>query len=324
MRSGRRFAGSDLTARSVVLKTSTVVRRLRSFVDWWNKEELGVMPMSLAEELARLGILGLGAEQPQGILASKSPQGILGAATANPALMRQFANQRSAYPRQQMDTPQKALDLGAGLLGMVPGIGDAMGLAADVHRYSTEPESRSMGNYGLSLLGLLPFMPGMTVFHGSPHKFDKFDSSKIGTGEGFQEYGVGHYFAENPAVADSYKQGGSVYKVDLPDEQIVKMMDWEKPLSQQPENVKQALAKLKQATGKSERFFEPFAGREMNGMQLYRALSSTLGDEGAAKVLREAGIPGISYLDQGSRAANKGTRNFVVFDDSVPKILGSE
>ena len=42
------------------------------------------------------------------------------------------------------------------------------------------------------------------VFHGSPHKFDKFDMSKIGTGEGAQAYGHGLYFADNPNVAKWY------------------------------------------------------------------------------------------------------------------------
>ena len=37
--------------------------------------------------------------------------------------------------------------------------------------------------------------------------------------------------------------------------------------------------------------------------------------------LREAGIPGIKYLDQGSRAAGEGSRNYVVFDDSIIDIL---
>jgi hypothetical protein len=32
-----------------------------------------------------------------------------------------------------------------------------------------------------------------------------------------------------------------------------------------------------------------------------------------AKALRQAGIPGIKYLDEGLRSAGAGTRNFVVF-----------
>lgn len=46
---------------------------------------------------------------------------------------------------------------------------------------------------------------GMTVYHGSPHLFEKFDLSKIGTGEGNQSYGRGLYMAQSPGVAKSYK-----------------------------------------------------------------------------------------------------------------------
>lgn len=44
------------------------------------------------------------------------------------------------------------------------------------------------------------------VWHGSPHKFDKFDASKIGTGEGAQAYGHGLYLADSPTVAGGYKE----------------------------------------------------------------------------------------------------------------------
>ena len=43
------------------------------------------------------------------------------------------------------------------------------------------------------------------AYHGSPHDFDRFDMSKIGTGEGGQAYGRGLYFAENEGVARSYR-----------------------------------------------------------------------------------------------------------------------
>ncbi len=42
------------------------------------------------------------------------------------------------------------------------------------------------------------------VYHASPHEFEKFDSGKIGTGEGTQDEGHGLYFAENKAVHESY------------------------------------------------------------------------------------------------------------------------
>src|SRR5690606_10961249 len=44
------------------------------------------------------------------------------------------------------------------------------------------------------------------VVHGSPHVFDRFDLSKIGTGEGAQVYGWGLYFAEAPSVAEAYRR----------------------------------------------------------------------------------------------------------------------
>jgi hypothetical protein len=46
---------------------------------------------------------------------------------------------------------------------------------------------------------------GLTAYHGSPHDFEQFDTSKIGTGEGAQAYGHGLYFAESEPVAQEYR-----------------------------------------------------------------------------------------------------------------------
>ena len=45
----------------------------------------------------------------------------------------------------------------------------------------------------------------ITAYHGSPHDFDKFDTSKMGTGEGNQSYGHGLYFAESEPIARHYR-----------------------------------------------------------------------------------------------------------------------
>lgn len=179
-----------------------------------------------------------------------------------------------------------------------------------------------------------------TVYHGSPHKFDRFDASKIGTGEGAQSYGHGLYLAESPGVAGSYQRKlseslnplidgaeldsknpahiaavimhdnnkiwpgmtdqaresalytlrssmvhpdnkdvwgaaakiiergeslpkvqektGHFYTVDLPDEKIARMLDWDKPLSQQPEVIK-ALKGTDYEVGMSQREAEKVA-----------------------------------------------------------------
>jgi hypothetical protein len=178
----------------------------------------------------------------------------------------------------------------------------------------------------------------LTVYHGSPHKFDRFDASKIGTGEGAQAYGHGLYLAEAPGVAEDYRRAlagnkltfaddavresatklmpfgfedpvavmkgalglnndvasaiktlrggydkdpnlkahanhladllesgavrperaGHVYTVDLPDEKIARMLDWDKPLSQQPEVIK-ALKGTDYEVGMSQREAEKVA-----------------------------------------------------------------
>ena len=48
------------------------------------------------------------------------------------------------------------------------------------------------------------------VYHGSPYKFEKFDQSKIGTGDG-NKYGWGIYFTSNPKFANSYGSGKETY-----------------------------------------------------------------------------------------------------------------
>jgi hypothetical protein len=212
-----------------------------------------------------------------------------------------------------------------------------------------------------------------TVFHGSPHRFTKFDSSKIGTGEGAQVYGHGLYLAESPDVASTYASmsplkgvvgskefeslskdvknkvirafqqdtekgqevaikkvieqhpeaavfspqfGKNLYQVDLPDEQIAKMLGYDKPLSKQPEYIKQQLLDLIEYEGLPEYLRKDIVeDRGLNtGQRVYEELVKTLGsDKAASEALRQASIPGIRYLDDGSRGAGKGTSNFVVF-----------
>ena len=270
------------------------------------------------------------------------------------------------------------------------------------------------------LTGPLGFAPaGITAWHGSPHVFDKFDSSKIGTGEGAQAYGHGLYLAEAPAVANQYatalsdikqltpqgraaqalqqadgdmlkarqllyqqfndaqsapmqsaamaavealNKGGvkapNLYKVDLPDSAVARMLDWDKPLSQQAPEVQKALAKQypeyfekgwvdiasgspapnakayglsdKELVNRGFAFGLPAEGNTAE--MFYREISSRgVGDNAfqksghanASRNLRDLGIPGIRYLDGGSRGAGQGSSNFVVFpgEESILKIL---
>jgi hypothetical protein len=42
------------------------------------------------------------------------------------------------------------------------------------------------------------------AYHASPYEFEKFDFRHMGTGEGFQAFGPGGYFAQSPAVMEEY------------------------------------------------------------------------------------------------------------------------
>jgi hypothetical protein len=163
-------------------------------------------------------------------------------------------------------------------------------------------------------------------------------------------------------AADRYGHGAKIspaknsnlYKVDLPDKQIENMLDWDKPLSEQPKSVMDAVDKIlpkskrdslamrglfgrddytkfhtgktiakplgeltgkeiqvglrseirsafgsdaknyREALGDADKFLKAVAGREKNSDSLTSA------------VLKREGIPGIKYLDQGSRGVKGG------------------
>jgi hypothetical protein len=256
------------------------------------------------------------------------------------------------------------------------------------------------------------FAAAIKAYHGSPHDFEAFDTSKIGTGEGAQAYGHGLYFAENPQVAEEYKKaftgsardaapvryqnieypsGTSMHRdladmkamgkdawmaeaqkaVDFnktyaPDQAALwqsriktmqsvdpsliqvntpkmyevginahpdQFLDWDKPLSQQHPDVQEKVKALllpnaQERYMSSGGFWKPPPRDTMTGAEAYHHIADRLKqDEGiagpnvASLELKEAGIPGIKYLDQGSRAAGEGSRNFVVFDAKTVDIL---
>ena len=62
---------------------------------------------------------------------------------------------------------------------------------------------KEAADIAFNAMGMAP--TGMTVFHGSPYKFSSFDPTKIGSGEGAQAFGYGHYVAQSPDVAKEYR-----------------------------------------------------------------------------------------------------------------------
>jgi len=103
---------------------------------------------------------------------------------------------------------------------------------------------------------------------------------------------------------------GNLYKIDLPDEKIAKMLDFDKHLSKQSKAVQDILLPYQKEIGGSfgtgEQTLKAIAfERRMKGLDDSPAA--------VAQQLKEMGIPGVQYLDAGSRNVASGTRNFVVF-----------
>ena len=61
-----------------------------------------------------------------------------------------------------------------------------------------------LGGYGLGKVAQK--LNTQTAWHGSPYKFDRFSNEAIGTGEGAQAHGYGHYVAKDKGVADEYRR----------------------------------------------------------------------------------------------------------------------
>lgn len=115
------------------------------------------------------------------------------------------------------------------------------------------------------------------------------------------------------------KKGEShILDVDLPDEHIERMLDWDAPLNQQPKSVRIGLQKMVEDAGGD---WKKVQSTKWTGGDFYRQWLGDYADETMSENLNALGIPGIRYFDGSSRSAGEGTRNFVVFDPSITKIL---
>jgi hypothetical protein len=130
--------------------------------------------------------------------------------------------------------------------------------------------------------------------------------------------GLGHHEFKKQATSalEALNSGkslqGHMYEVGI-NADPAHMLDWDKPLGQQSAHVQEALSKA------------GITAEHATGAQIYESTKLVPGQYAdkvaAAARLQELGIPGIKYLDQGSRAAGAGTRNFVIFDDATIDIL---
>ncbi len=235
------------------------------------------------------------------------------------------------------------------------------------------------------LAGDAPPPKYIRAYHGSPYDFDRFDASRIGSGEGAQAYGYGLYFAGSEDVARSYRDSlkgmvdlpvpeeldgqlmqvigeigqlsgqrgkvvgsewdviqkrldekqnllidlqhryrqaaqnpGRMYEVAI-DRPESSLLDWDAPISRQPKVVQKVFGDFAMdELGDGGRIYRDIATR--HGEAFEDDMTGMLADRAAAQELLAEGIPGIRYLDRGSRASGQGTRNYVIFPGAEDQI----
>ena len=140
-----------------------------------------------------------------------------------------------------------------------------------------------------------------------------------------------------PELAMS-KNEGALYRVEI-DTRPDQLLDYDKPLSEQPQAVQDAMRKAMQSAedrGISQQLAQrqalaDLAKGEMTGQQAYESLSEVMhpfmgerGDVMASQALKDQGLLGIRYDDRISRNRNpdkvEGTSNYVIFDDAAINI----
>ena len=121
---------------------------------------------------------------------------------------------------------------------------------------------------------------------------------------------------------------GQLYAAEIPEDDD--LLDWDKPLDEQPAKVRRALLELAgglPADGRAA--FRQAMARRATGQDVYaflaqRAAGADTSAEGVQKGQRAAselllahGIPGLRYLDGDSRNAGEGSHNYVIWDEGL-------
>lgn len=151
------------------------------------------------------------------------------------------------------------------------------------------------------------------VWHGSPVRgIDQLDTAFIGSGEGRQAFGWGHYVTSEKGTALDYRnkesarrgidpEEGGLYRVKINAEQS-QFLNLDSA-AQSPE-VAAALTRLEVPQG-------------LTGAQAYQHLEQSLGSaEAASKALRAEGVVGNRYATGRTRMSDVQSSNYVVFDNA--------
>lgn len=113
------------------------------------------------------------------------------------------------------------------------------------------------------------------------------------------------------------KNEGQLYSVEIPEDED--LLDWDKPLSEQPQKVRNALERHR-AEFEMERGTPTSKHPDLKtyGSTIYGHIEKMLGSpQAASEYLLKLGIPGLRYLDGNSRTAGEGSHNYVIWDEDL-------
>jgi hypothetical protein len=118
----------------------------------------------------------------QSALRALTKQLMLAAPAPSGMVNYQTVVQNAANRPQQKPTGQQVADVLGGValpLSVVPFLGDIAGLGADVAMYANYPEERTALNYGLTLAGMLPFVPGAAGVRAAEGALDMSQAARM-------------------------------------------------------------------------------------------------------------------------------------------------
>lgn len=164
-------------------------------------------------------------------------------------------------------------------------------------------------------------------YHGSHTPVSEFDATHMGTGEGNQSFGIGHYVGEAPGTGLHYvpQAGGYLMHGQTTQHVVNDMLDMDRSLLKQPK-ILERLGIDPKAEVKLNGINPEWTGRELHdALAAGRTnVGAGVGKQAAADFLKGKGVTGFKYKDAVSRASNGRSRNFVFFNSADAKILGHE
>jgi len=190
----------------------------------------------------------------------------------------------------------------------------------DVARNYRSALAQGMGDGNLRAAG---------VADGDLRAMRQFTQSAVDPGTALRDWLHWIGKKETPELRDAFmrdwsgRNDGRLYEVNI-NANLEDFLNWDAPISQQSEKVREALMpfverRIAQMGEAGNRFtLEQWMDRLRGGDVM---LLDKVEDAPVSSALIEAGVPGVRYFDQGSRAAEEGTRNYVVFDDKLIDIV---